>query len=288
MTVDSYKWLPPSLKTYYQDMVVPAPKFIPWKALAKPLARARVALVTTAGINVRGAEPPFDYGRERREPHWGDPTYRILPHDLRQEQVQTGHLHINNADIERDFNVVVPLARAAELAAAGVIGSLAPTSYSFMGYQPNTNEWGEIYAPEVSRRMRAEAVDAVVITPVDANCCRAVHTLARTFEAAGFTSVVISMMPVWGERLGAPRTLGVEFPYGYPCGLPGDAAHQTRVLRAAVDLLNAPGPPPVVTHFSEPWPGDFEEWKTRWHPSEPAPIVRWWWQNQATPPPGRH
>lgn len=99
--------------------------------------------------------------------------------------------------------------------------------------------------------------------------------LARTFEAAGLTTVVVNMMPVWGERYGVPRTLGVEFPFGHPCGMPGDSALQKRVVRAALDLLASPGPPPVVADFDEPWPGDFDEWKRAWHPKEPSPIIRW-------------
>jgi len=87
-----------------------------------------------------------------------------------------------------------------------------------------------------------------------------VGALARTFEGAGLTTVVVNMMPVWGARFGAPRTLGVEFPFGHPCGLPGDIALQTRVVRAALDLLASPGPPPVTVDFPELWPGDFEEW----------------------------
>ena len=78
------------------------------------------------------------------------------------------------------------------------------------------------------------------------------NALARTFEAAGLATAVINIMPVWGERYGTPRTLGVEFPFGHTCGLPGDAAMQSRVVRAALDLLaNAEGPPPVVRHFDE-------------------------------------
>ena len=101
------------------------------------------------------------------------------------------------------------------------------------------------------------------------------NALARTFEAAGLATVVINPMPVWGERYGTPRTLGVEFPFGHPCGPPGDAALQSRVVRAALDLLSrAAGPPPVVEHFPEPWPGDFDEWKRAWHPPEPSPIIR--------------
>jgi D-proline reductase (dithiol) PrdB len=166
MPVDSYKWLPPSLKTHFRDMALPAWEGIPWTPLRTPLRDARIAVVTTAGINARGLEPPFDYEGERRRPTWGDPTYRRLPRDLRPEQVQTGHLHINNEDIDRDFNVAAPLGRLRELEAQGVIGALAATSYSFMGYQPDTTEWEHRYGPEVARRMRAEAVDAVLLTPV--------------------------------------------------------------------------------------------------------------------------
>ncbi len=102
------------------------------------------------------------------------------------------------------------------------------------------------------------------------------NALARTFEASGLSTVVINPMPVWGERLGAPRTLGVEFPFGHPCGPAGEAEMQMRVVRAALDLLvRAQPPPPTVADFPEPWPGDFDVWKRAWHPLEPSPIVRW-------------
>jgi D-proline reductase (dithiol) PrdB len=166
MTIDSYKWLPPSLKAYFANMAVETPSSTPWTPLTKPLAQARIALVTTAGINVRGLDPPFDYDREQREPNWGDPSFRRLPRDLRQDQVQTGHLHINNEDIGRDFNVAIPIGRMIELEAAGVIGGLAATNYSFMGYQPDTSEWVTTYGPQAAGLMKAEGVDAVLLTPV--------------------------------------------------------------------------------------------------------------------------
>lgn len=166
MQVDSLKWLPPSMKAFYGNMQVPPYDGMPWTPLRKPLREARIALVTTAGINVRGVEPPFDYEREWEHPNWGDPTYRTLPRDLRQEQVQTGHLHINNDDIGRDVNIVLPVDRMKELEAAGVIGSLAPRNFSFMGYQPDTTEWRERYAPEAAQKLRDDAVDGVLLTPV--------------------------------------------------------------------------------------------------------------------------
>jgi hypothetical protein len=107
------------LKTYFATRPYEAYQEVPWTPLVVPLPAATVALVTTAGINVRGVEPPFDYARERIEPHWGDPSFRTLPRDVRQEQIQTGHLHINNAHPDRDINVAFPVHRLAELRRTG-------------------------------------------------------------------------------------------------------------------------------------------------------------------------
>ena len=101
------------------------------------------------------------------------------------------------------------------------------------------------------------------------------NALARVFEAAGLSTVVINPMFAWGPALGAPRTLGVEFPFGHPCGLPGEPDLQMRVVRAALDLLvNSPPPGPVLEELTEPWPGDFDIWKKAWHPLEPSPLIR--------------
>jgi D-proline reductase (dithiol) PrdB len=165
MPVDSFKYLPRSIAAYYQTLVVQKADPIPWAPFAKPLSQARFSLVTTAGIHVTGLEPPFDAEREKREPMWGDPTYRRVSRDVRQEQIGASHLHINHRDLLADVNTVLPVHRFAELEAEGVIGSLAPTSYSFMGYQPNTSEWRERYGSEVAGLMKDEAVDAVLLAP---------------------------------------------------------------------------------------------------------------------------
>src|SRR5581483_716267 len=162
MAVDSYKWLPPSLEVHFANMQVPVPESLPWAPFTKPLSEAKIALVTTAGINVRGVDPLFDYEREQREPMWGDPTYRVIPRDVRQEQIQTGHLHINNDDIDLDFNVAIPLQRMLELERDGVIGALAQSNYSFMGYQPDTTEWQQRYGPEVAQKLNEDRVDGVI------------------------------------------------------------------------------------------------------------------------------
>jgi len=165
MTVDSFKWLSPALADYYKGLPIQREE-VPWTPLAKPLSECRFSLLTTAGIYLKGKQPSFDLDRERREPLWGDPSYRPIPRDVRQEEIGVAHLHINTSDIEADINIALPVHRFLELEQAGEIGSLAPTSYSVMGFQQNTDEWRDTYGPEIARRMKEEAVDVAFLTPV--------------------------------------------------------------------------------------------------------------------------
>jgi D-proline reductase (dithiol) PrdB len=165
MPIDSFRWLPRSIAGFYQAQEVAPYDSIPWTPLRKSLDECRMALVTTAGLYLKGEQQPFDVEREKREPQWGDPTYRVIPSDVRQEQFGVAHLHINTEDVERDVNIVLPLDRVRELVAAGEVGSLAPSHYSFMGYQENTDAWVGQYVPEVSQRMIEEQVDVSLVTP---------------------------------------------------------------------------------------------------------------------------
>lgn len=98
--------------------------------------------------------------------------------------------------------------------------------------------------------------------------------LARTFEAAGLSVALVTMMPYWSERLGVPRTVGVEFPYGHTLGRPGDRDMQMGVIRAALDLLAEAKAPGEIRELDYAWPQDFDEAKRDWHPPEPSPIIR--------------
>jgi D-proline reductase (dithiol) PrdB len=169
MAVDSYKWLPGSLANYYKALPLQKAEPIPWTPLVKPIEECRFSLVTTAGLYVKGKQPPLDLDGERKNPFWGDPTYRAIPRNVKQEEIGVAHHHINTADLEADVNIALPVHRFLELESAGEIGSLAPTHYSFMGYQgypPNSHEWENHYGPEMAARMKEEGVDAVLLTPV--------------------------------------------------------------------------------------------------------------------------
>jgi len=98
--------------------------------------------------------------------------------------------------------------------------------------------------------------------------------LARTFEEAGLSTVLVTVMPYWAERLGVPRTVGVEFPYGHPLGQPGDRDTQTGIIREALRLLEEATGPGEIRELDYVWPQDLDEAKRDWQPLEPSPIIR--------------
>ena len=62
-----------------------------------------MAAVTSAGISL-ASDPPFDMEREKKEPTWGDPTYRKIPQTTSQADIRVNHLHINTSYILEDIN----------------------------------------------------------------------------------------------------------------------------------------------------------------------------------------
>ena len=75
------------------------------------------------------------------------------------------HLHINTSYIKQDINVMLPLGRMAELESEGIIGRLAPTAFSFYGFQWQSTDFLKEAMEPISNRMKAEGVEAVLLTP---------------------------------------------------------------------------------------------------------------------------
>lgn len=144
----------------------PPPPPIPWTPIAKPLSRARIALLSTAGLSMKG-DRPFDLETERRRPSWGDPTFRRIRADASAADVEVSHLHINASFIQRDLNVALPLDRLRELVGEGIVGSMAETHYSTMGYQgASTRVLENETAPAIAAAMKSEEVDCALLAPV--------------------------------------------------------------------------------------------------------------------------
>jgi hypothetical protein len=100
-----------------------------------------------------------------------------------------------------------------------------------------------------------------------------VPVLARTLEAKGLSTVLVTGMPYWAEKVGVPRTLAIEFPFGHTLGLPYDVAVQRRVIHEALEVLKNVEAPGMIVHSQEEWPGPQREWMKRWQPSTPSPII---------------
>src|SRR5262249_67097 len=132
--------------------------------LPKPLRECTVALVSTAGI-ARNDDRPFDQEGERRNPWWGDPTFRTIPFGTTEKEVRLYHLHIDVRFGEADLDVVLPMRRLAELAGEGVVGRPAATHFSTMGYILDPTELVEKTAPAIVEHMHAEQVDAAALFP---------------------------------------------------------------------------------------------------------------------------
>jgi D-proline reductase (dithiol) PrdB len=165
--VDSWRFLPPRLAKLLQMRLAAEPPAtsIPFTALAKPLDKARVALLSTAGISCP-PDLPFDMDGERANPVWGDPSWRRIPAPATEKDIEVNHLHIDTSYIRRDLNVALPLARLAEMAKAGEIGSVAPSHYSVMGFQLDQSAQLRDSAPAIAAAMQSEEVDVALLAPV--------------------------------------------------------------------------------------------------------------------------
>jgi len=165
-TVDGFRFMPLGLKAYIAQTIpnTPFAGHIPWTPMKRSLRESTFSLMTSAGINMK-KDPPFDMEREKREPTWGDPTYREISRTAAEADIDVNHLHVRNDYIKEDMNVMIPIKRFAEFEEEGIIGKLAPTCYSFYGFQLNPRILLEETMPKVSARLKEEGAEAVFLTP---------------------------------------------------------------------------------------------------------------------------
>jgi D-proline reductase (dithiol) PrdB len=164
--VDGFRFLPPGLKAWINTFIPEEDfkEYIPWTPMNKPMNQTTLALVTSAGISLK-ADPPFDMEREKREAIWGDRSYRAIPRGTTEKDIEVNHLHINTNYIKQDINVILPLARMAEFEREKIIGRLAPTACSFYGFQWQNNDFLREAIEPISKKMKLEGVEAVLMTP---------------------------------------------------------------------------------------------------------------------------
>ncbi len=132
---------------------------IPWAKLDKPLNLCKVAVISTGGFHVK-SDPPFDTANPL-----GDTSYRAIPKGAIRADLTISHTHYDHHYADADLNVAFPLEIFRDLEGRGVIGGLAQTNYSFMGYIPVADALIKETAPEVAGKLASAGVDAAFLAP---------------------------------------------------------------------------------------------------------------------------
>lgn len=134
---------------------------VPWCPPKKPLAKSKVAVVTTAGVHHKD-QPPFDM----KDPE-GDPTFRVIDASRSIDDLMITHDYYDHSDADKDINIVFPIQRLQEFEKEGLIGEVDHTHYGFMGHivGKHIQTLVNLSAPEVARRLKQDGMDTVLLTP---------------------------------------------------------------------------------------------------------------------------
>ena len=136
-------------------------KDTPWSVPPRDINRSKLALVTTGGVHLKD-QPPFDMKDSD-----GDPTFREIPADATSDNLMITHHYYDHRDADKDINVVFPIERICEIRKNIYPGAINHRHFSFMGHILNQHITTLINetAPAVSSKLKADAVDAVILTP---------------------------------------------------------------------------------------------------------------------------
>jgi hypothetical protein len=145
------------LSTYGWHRIDP----VPWALPSKPLASSRVGLVVTACMTMPG-QAPFT-----AEAPDNDPSIRIVPSDTDPAVLVNTFpgQAFDHTGLAEDANVLIPLERLADMAAAGEIGGVSPRTVSLCGHLPKPRRLIEETAPAIARMFLEDGADAVVLVP---------------------------------------------------------------------------------------------------------------------------
>lgn len=224
---------------------------VPFTPLGAPLAKARVALLTTAapyrpGLGDQGPGAAYNAAVKFFAVYSGDTA---VDHDLRVSHVAVDQTHLGD-----DVNAWFPLPALRRAAAAGRIGGLTAR---FHGVPTNRSQRHtiEVDAPEVVARCRADGADAAVLVANCPVCHQSMGIVARALETAGIATVVMGAAKDIVERCGAPRFLFSDVPLGNAAGPPHDPAAQDATLGLALGLLETATGPRTTLRNPLRWPG---------------------------------
>ncbi len=121
-----------------------------------PLAQRRLAILSSAAL-IRRGDKPFPFGSGE---------CRFVAADTPASDLLLSHVSINfdRSGWQRDINVVFPIDRLRDLAAAGEIGGVADTHYTVMGSTDPVAIGDAV--EQIAGQLRQERIDSVLLSPV--------------------------------------------------------------------------------------------------------------------------
>ena len=228
----------------------------PFQPLKKPLARSRVALITTASPyqSDKGDQGPgaaYNAAAKFYSVYSGDTS---VDHDVRIAHLAIDRKHTSMEDSGTWFPL--PALRRAVL--AGRL-QLAPR---FHGAPTNRSQEHtlSVDAPEILKRCKEDEADAAILVPNCPVCHQTVSLVARHLEANGIPTVVMGCAKDIVEHCGVARFLFSDFPLGNSAGKPHEPASQEMTLELALALLETAAEPRTTLDSPLRW-SESAEWK---------------------------
>jgi len=126
---------------------------IPYTPLKRELKECRIALVSTSGAYAEGM-PPFSDN---------DLSFRLIPSDTDTKKIRFMPGHFDTSKGAEDPNIMFPLDRLRELAAAGEIGGLTE-HYISMGLTTELRKLKEIVSWEIAETVMKMRPAVVLLT----------------------------------------------------------------------------------------------------------------------------
>jgi D-proline reductase (dithiol) PrdB len=152
------------LERYYKSQGFPPYRWTlhesaPLTPLRKPLHECRVSMLTSGGVSHCSA-PAWNPGARN------DLRLDEVAADSASDAFQIHDAYYDHGDADRDLNCVFPIDRLRELAADGVIGSVAARLWSgFMGRIYKRSLVVEQAAPALARELEKDQVDLFLLVP---------------------------------------------------------------------------------------------------------------------------
>lgn len=141
----------------YPGSMISKPDTVPLATLRKPVAQSRLAFISTAGVQPKGTLP-FDVVHPV-----GDYSFRRVPSAAEPADLEIHQLKYPTAGANRDLNVIFPIERLRELTDEGMIGTLTPDFFSFIGYNMDPERLERTLAEEIAEAVVAEGAEAALL-----------------------------------------------------------------------------------------------------------------------------